>query len=53
MQERWQRIAFHMRQKGMQIHEIDQMTRDNTLSERETNNILRPFDKEIPSSGRI
>src|SRR5476649_2903942 len=22
--ERWQRIAFHIRQKGLQIHEIDQ-----------------------------
>lgn len=51
--ERWQRIAFHIRQKGMQIHNIDQYAEENTLSERETNNILRPFDKEIPSSGRI
>ena len=51
--ERWQRIAFHIRQKGMQIHDIDQHVEENTLSERETNTILRPFDKEIPSSGRI
>jgi len=51
--ERWQRIAFNIRQKGLQVHEIDHPTTENTLSERETNNILRPFDKEIPPSGRI
>ena len=52
--ERWQRIAFHIRQKGLQVHEIDRLADDNSsLSERETSNILRPFDKEIPSSGRI
>jgi len=50
--ERWQRIAFHIRQKGLQIHEIDQPA-DGTLGDREVNNLLRPFDKEIPSSGRI
>ena len=50
--ERWQRIAFHIRQKGMQVHEIDQGTSENSLTERETSNILRPFDKEIPPSGR-
>jgi hypothetical protein len=51
--ERWQRIAFNIRQKGIQIHDIDQPTEENSLSERETSNILRPFDIEIPSSGRI
>ncbi|OGT37082.1 MAG: protein kinase [Gammaproteobacteria bacterium RIFCSPHIGHO2_12_FULL_38_14] len=51
--ERWQRIAFHIRQKGMQIHEVDQLTEESKLTERETSNILRLFDKEIPSSGRI
>ena len=52
--ERWQRIAFHIRQKGLQVHEIDRLADDNSsLSERETSNILRPFDKEIPSSGRV
>jgi hypothetical protein len=51
--ERWQRIAFHVRQKGIQIHDVDQPAEENILSEQETNNILRPFDKEIPSSGRI
>lgn len=51
--ERWQRIAFHIRQKGLQIHEIHGPADEITLSEREINNILRPFDKEIPSSGRV
>jgi hypothetical protein len=51
--ERWQRIAFNIRQNGLQVHEIDHPTTENTLSERETNNILRPFDKEIPPSGRV
>ena len=52
--ERWQRIAFHIRQKGLQVHEIDRLADDNSsLSEREESNILRPFDKKIPSSGRI
>lgn len=50
--ERWQRIAFNIRQKGLQIHEIDQPA-DGSLGDREISNILRPFDKEIPSSGRI
>jgi len=51
--ERWQRIAFNIRQKGFQVHEIDHSAPESALTERETNNILRPFDKEIPSSGRI
>ena len=35
--ERWQRIAFHIRQKGLQVHEIDRLADDNSsLSERET-----------------
>jgi hypothetical protein len=50
--ERWQRIAFHIRQRGIQIHEIDQHTSESSLTEREVSNILRPFDKEIPPSGR-
>ena len=51
--ERWQRIAFHIRQKGLQVHEVDQSAPENSLTEREANNILKPFDKDIPSSGRI
>lgn len=53
--QRWQRIAFHIRQKGMQVHHIDANVHDEAClpSERETNQILIPFDKENPFSGRI
>ena len=53
--ERWQRIAFNIRQKGVQVHEVDQpLPLNNTsLSNKETDKILRPFDNEIPSSGRV
>lgn len=53
--KRWQRIAFHIRQKGMQVYTIDRdITADADVpTEREASNILRPFDKEIPPSGRV
>lgn len=53
--KRWQRIAFHIRQKGIQVHAIDRdiSSGSDAPTERETSNILRPFDKEIPSSGRV
>lgn len=53
--KRWQRIAFHIRQKGMQVAAIDQGIPESAEgpTERETTNILRPFDKEIPPSGRV
>ena len=53
--KRWQRIAFHIRQKGMQVAAIDQRIAAgaDALTERETSNILRPFDNEIPPSGRV
>jgi len=52
---RWQRIAFHIRQKGHQVYSIDrEIPRGNEVpSERATAEILRPFDKEIPPSGRV
>jgi len=54
-QKRWQRIAFHIRQKGMQVHDIDQPIPNgaDVPSERDTSKILKPYDKEIPPSGRI
>lgn len=54
-QKRWQRIAFHIRQKAMQVHDVDKPIADgaNVPSERDTDKILRPFDKEIPPSGRV
>lgn len=53
--KRWQRIAFHIRQKGMQVQAIDRSIPEGAASpkERETSNILRPFDKDIPPSGRV
>ena len=53
--KRWQRIAFHLRQKGMQVQAIDRSIPEGAdgPKERETSNILRPFDKDIPPSGRV
>ncbi|WDD99604.1 hypothetical protein [Thalassomonas actiniarum] len=53
--KRWQCIAFHIRQKGMQVQVIDQEIPkgEDSPTERETTNILRPFDKVIPPSGRV
>lgn len=53
--KRWQRIAFHIRQKGMQVAAIDKNIpeRADSPTEKEISNILRPFDKEIPPSGRV
>ncbi|WP_294363412.1 protein kinase [Pseudomonas sp.] len=51
---RWQRIAFNLRLNNRQVSHIDRPAPDGVKlpSERETDSILRPFDKEIPSSGR-
>jgi hypothetical protein len=45
---RWQRIAYNIRQSGMQMHLIDRPADGDGPSEKETEQILRPFDKEIP-----
>jgi hypothetical protein len=52
---RWQQIAFHVRQRGIQMASVDKPVPDygELPSMRETALILRPFDKEIPPSGRI
>lgn len=53
---RWQQIAFNIRQKGIQVSDIDKDTNypdEDLPSKSETTKILRPFDKEIPPSGRI
>jgi len=44
-----------VRQKGMQVHAVDSPIPEDVdkLAERETTNILRPFDKDIPPSGRV
>lgn len=52
---RWQQIAFHIRQKGIQMAVVDKKAPDDAElpSHTETAKILRPFEKEIPPSGRI
>lgn len=47
---RWQQIAFHVRQNGIQISSVDKQPIGNAElpSNTETAIILRPFDKEIP-----
>lgn len=52
---RWQQIAFHIRQKGIQINSVDRAPPEDVdlPSNTETAQILKPFDKEIPPSGRI
>ncbi len=52
---RWQQIAFHIRQKGIQMSSVDKKVPDGVKlpSNTETSQILRPFDQEIPSSGRV
>lgn len=53
--KRWQRIAFHIRQKGFQVEEIDKPmdAQEKGPGDHETAKILRLFDKEIPPSGRV
>lgn len=52
---RWQRIAYHIRAKGIQMHSIDKSAEGakDLPSEQEVAKLLNPFDKEIPSSGRV
>lgn len=53
--KRWQQIAFHIRQKGIQMSNVDQIPIDdsNLPSNTETAKILKPFDKDLPPSGRL
>ncbi len=52
---RWQRIAYHIRAKGIQMIDIDRpATALSVLPfEREVSEILKPFNNDIPSSGRV
>ncbi|UCZ74039.1 protein kinase [Dickeya zeae] len=51
---RWQQIAFHVRQKGMQMGSVDKTPPEGVAlpSHNYTAQILQPFDKKIPPSGR-
>ncbi len=53
--ERWQRIAFHIRQKGIQLVSVDKPipTGHDAPNEREVSKILKLFNKDIPPSGRV
>ncbi|AYO55982.1 protein kinase [Acinetobacter wuhouensis] len=53
--KRWQQIAYHIRQKGIQISDIDKPVHPETAlpSHTTTEKTLKEFDKEIPFSGRI
>lgn len=52
---RWQRIAYHIRVKGIQMLDIDKPEHsiDGLPSEQEAAKIIKPFDKDIPASGRV
>ncbi|HDG7209894.1 protein kinase [Acinetobacter pittii] len=52
---RWQQIAYHIRQKGVQMTDIDKPAPDDAKlpSHTETEKVLKELDKEIPFSGRI
>lgn len=48
--ERWQRIAFNIRQKGVQIHQIDcdlPSKGSNICTYKDASSILKEFDEEI------
>ena len=53
--KRWQQIAYHIRQKGIQVSDVDKPVHSETAlpSHTTTEKTLQEFDKEIPFSGRI
>lgn len=53
--KRWQQIAYHIRQKGIQMSDVDKPASDNSKlpSYTEAEKVLKELDKEIPFSGRI
>lgn len=53
--KRWQQIAYHIRQKGIQMSDVDKPVHPETAlpSHTTTEKTLKEFDKEIPFSGRI
>lgn len=52
---RWQQIAYHVRQKGLQMASVDKQPPEGVElpSNTETAKILKMFDKEIPPTGRV
>ena len=53
--KRWQQIAYHIRQKGIQMSDVDKPVHPEAAlpSHTTTEKTLKEFDKEIPFSGRI
>lgn len=53
--KRWQQIAYHIRQKGIQMIDVDKPIQSDAIlpSHTTTEKILRELDKEIPPSGRV
>ena len=53
--KRWQQIAYHIRQKGIQMSDVDKSVQSEAdlPSHTETKKTLKELDKEIPFSGRI
>ena len=53
--KRWQQIAYHIRQKGIQVCDVDKPVHPETALPSHTTieKTLKEFDKEIPFSGRI
>lgn len=54
-QKRWQRIAYHIRAKGLNVTEIDSDFSTSIVSapnQKETEKIIRPFDQPMMPTGR-
>ena len=53
-QKRWQRIAYHVRMKGISIASIDRSAdnEDHYPAKNESTKILEPFDQPLPPTGR-
>ena len=53
--KRWQQIAYHIRQQGIQMSNVDKPAHSQAVlpSHTTTEKTLDEFDKEIPFSGRV
>ena len=53
--ERWQRIAYNIRQKGLQVYQVDSKASKESkmLGQKDVVKILRPFEIDVPESGRV
>ncbi|MEN8274733.1 protein kinase [Acinetobacter seifertii] len=53
--KRWQQIAYHVRQRGIQMTDVDKPVKPEAVlpSHTTSEKILKELDKEIPFSGHI